>query len=107
VLLINAIVGYQLMDDGTPLSVGLTATSALAVLVAVAYVAIDTGVNYSGKFKTTNTAELKNYALYVLYLLFPLLLVVAYFILESVLVLSVLKETRPLGENLRIHPSVV
>ncbi|KAF8242271.1 hypothetical protein K440DRAFT_617709 [Wilcoxina mikolae CBS 423.85] len=95
-LLINAIVGYQLMDDGTPLSIGLTVTSALAVLVGVAYVAIDTGVNYSGEFKTTNPAELKNYALYVLYLLFPLLLVVAYFILESVLVLGVLKETRPL-----------
>ncbi|KAF8544513.1 chitin synthase III catalytic subunit [Trichophaea hybrida] len=95
-LLINAIVGYQLMDDGTPLSIGLTVTSALAVFVGVAYVAIDTGLDYSGEFKTKSPAELKNYALYVLYLLFPLLLVVAYFILESVLVLGVLNETRPL-----------
>lgn len=98
-LLINAIVGYQLMDDGTPLSMALTVSSELVIFVGVAYVAVDTGVNYSGEFAVTDPSELKNYALYVLYLLFPLLLVVAFFILESVLVLHVLNETRPMGEH--------
>ncbi|KAI5852207.1 chitin synthase III catalytic subunit [Tricharina praecox] len=95
ILLINAIVGYQLMDDGTPLSNGLTAGSGLVVFIGVAYVAVDTGFNYSGEFEI-NDDNLRNYALYVLYLLFPLLLLVAFFILESVLVLGVLRETRPM-----------
>jgi len=96
ILLINAIVGYQLMDDGTPLSNGLTAGSGLVVFVAVAYVAVDTGFNYSDSFELDND-NLRHYALYVLYLLFPLLLIVAFIILESVLVLGVLRETRPMG----------
>jgi hypothetical protein len=95
ILLINAIVGYQLMDDGTPLSVALTLVSALTVFVAVTYVGVDTGFGYSGTFPED---DLRNYALYTLYLLFPLLLIVAFFILESVLVLGVLQETRPLGK---------
>jgi hypothetical protein len=98
-LLINAIVGYQLMDDGTPLSVALTATSGLAVFVGVAYVGVDTGFNYSGTFEINDPDTMRNYALYVLYLLLPLLLIVAYFILESVLVLGVLRETRPMGKQ--------
>lgn len=87
------------MDDGTPLSMALTVSSELVIFVGVTYVAVDTGVNYSGEFAVTDPNELKNYALYVLYLLFPLLMVVAFFILESVLVLGVLKETRPMGEH--------
>jgi hypothetical protein len=94
ILLINAVVGYQLMDDGTPLSVALTLVSALAVFVAVAYVGADTGFGYSGAFAED---DLRNYPLYTLYLLLPLLLIVAFFILESVLVLGVLQETRPMG----------
>lgn len=96
ILLVNAIVGYQLIDDGTPLSVGMTVASALAVFVGVAYVAVDTGFNHTGRFRIDDPTTLKNYALYVLYLLFPLLLIVGFFILESVLVLGVLRETRPM-----------
>lgn len=33
VLLLNAIVGFQLIDDGTPLSVGLVTGSALAFFI--------------------------------------------------------------------------
>ena len=33
VLLLNAIVGFQLIDDGTPLSVGLVVGSALAFFI--------------------------------------------------------------------------
>ena len=96
----NAVVGYQLMDDGTPLSLGLTVGSALAVFVATAYVAADTGFDRTGNFKVTDHSTVRNYALYVLYLLFPLLLVVAFFILESVLVLGVLREKRPMSLSL-------
>ena len=89
------------MDDGTPLSIGLTAGSGLVVFICVAYVAVDTGFNHSGAFEIDDDS-LRNYALYVLYLLFPLLLIVAFFILESVLVLGVLRETRPMG----MHPAI-
>ena len=102
-LLINAIVGYQLMEDGTAASVGLTVLSALAVFVATGYVALDTGFNFTGKF-AYGPNTLRNVALYVLYLLFPLLLIVAYFVLETVLVLGVLGETRPMGEFCTLPP---
>ncbi|KAI5819015.1 chitin synthase III catalytic subunit [Pyronema omphalodes] len=95
-LLINAIVGYQLMDDGTVLSVGLTIFSAVCVFLGVAYIGVDSGINYTGEFVVQNRAELKNYALYVCYLLFPLLASVAFFVLEAMLCVKVLKETRPL-----------
>jgi len=39
---------------------------------------------------------LKNLALYILYLLFPLICLVAYYILESFIVLRILGERRPL-----------
>ncbi|KAI5787087.1 chitin synthase III catalytic subunit [Geopyxis carbonaria] len=96
-LLINAIVGYQLIDDGTPLSIGLTVASGIVFLVGVGFIAIDTGFDSpAGEFPVTDRSTLKHYALYVLYLLFPLILVVGFFILESVLVLGVLRETRPM-----------
>lgn len=115
VLLLNAIVGYQLLDDGTPLSVGLVTGSALVFFVATgkrdsrgfkfrdlicvtAYVALDTGFHNPGKI-TTEPGTLKNYALYVLYLLFPLLAIVAFFILETVLVLKILEEYLPMSKS--------
>lgn len=95
-LLVNAVVGYQLMDDGTIQSVSLAAGSALVVFVVVGYVALDTSFNFTGRLVVTNTVLLKSYPLYVLYLLIPLMLLVAYFILETVVVLGVLREKRPM-----------
>ncbi|RPB00058.1 hypothetical protein L873DRAFT_1681706 [Choiromyces venosus 120613-1] len=96
VLLLNAIVGFQLVDDGTPLSVGLVTGSALVFFVGTAYVAVDTGFGHPGNFPIKNPNELKNYALYVLYLLFPLIAIVAFFLLETFLVLRVLGEKMPM-----------
>jgi hypothetical protein len=96
VLLLNAIVGFQLVDDGTPLSVGLVAGSALAFFIGTAYVAVDTGFGEPGNFPVKDPDELKNYALYVLYLLFPLIAIVAFFFLEAFLVLRVLGEIMPM-----------
>ncbi|CUS11498.1 unnamed protein product [Tuber aestivum] len=97
VLLLNAVVGFQLVDDGTPLSVGLVAGSALAFFVGTAYVAVDTGFGEPGNFPIKNINEPKNYALYVLYLLFPLIAIAAFLILESFLVLRVLGEVMPMA----------
>ncbi|PUU75943.1 chitin synthase III catalytic subunit [Tuber borchii] len=96
VLLLNAVVGFQLIDDGTLLSVGLVVGSALAFFFGTAYVALDTGFDKTGNFPMKNTDQLKNYALYVLYLLFPLVAIVAFFLLETFLVLKVLGEVMPM-----------
>jgi hypothetical protein len=97
-LLLNGIVGYQLMDDGTPFSLGLLIGSALAFLIGVGYIALDTGFSFTGFWDSSY--EIANHnrslSLYVLNLLLPLVWVVLYFVLETVLVLRVLGETRPM-----------
>lgn len=95
-LFINGIVGYQLMDDGTILSLGLTVGSALAWLIGVGYVALDTGLNFTGYWLSSYDLPNRNITLYVTYLLLPLIWVVFYVILELILVIRVLGETRPL-----------
>lgn len=95
-LFINAIVGYQLMDDGTPTSLALTIGSALVFLIGVGYIALDTGFQFTGYWNSSYDLPNRNIALYVLYLLLPLLWIVLYFVLESILVLRVLGETRPM-----------
>ncbi|TGZ84084.1 hypothetical protein EX30DRAFT_98383 [Ascodesmis nigricans] len=96
VLLLNAIVGFQLLDDGTPLSIGLTIFSGLAFFVGVGYIALDTGFTSPTGYFTVDPKTLKHVSLYILYLLVPLICIVLFYILESFLVLSILHETRPM-----------
>lgn len=95
-LFLNGIIGFQLMDDGTPLSLALIVGSALAWLIGVGYIALDTGLEFTGFWNSSYNPGNRNIALYVLYLLIPLLWIVLYFALETVLVLRVLGETRPM-----------
>lgn len=95
VLMLNAVVGYQILDDGTPLSLAMVGTSFLAFFIGTTYVAVDTGFSYTDTF-TKDPEDIKNYALYVLYLLFPLIMIAAYAILESALVIKVLGERVPM-----------
>ncbi|KAK6341065.1 hypothetical protein TWF696_009373 [Orbilia brochopaga] len=94
VLLLNAIVGYQLLDDGTPLSLGLFVASSIAIFVGTGYISADIGFGWTNTFRPDD--DYKSYGLYIMYLLFPLICIVAYFVLESILVLRVLGETRPM-----------
>ncbi|KAF3161040.1 hypothetical protein TWF788_002783 [Orbilia oligospora] len=64
------------------------------IFIGTGYIALDTGFGYTDTFKPD--ADYKNYGLYVLYLLFPIVCLAGYFILESILVLRVLGETRPM-----------
>ncbi|KAK4202579.1 chitin synthase III catalytic subunit [Triangularia verruculosa] len=95
-LFINGIVGYQLMDDGTILSLALTIGSALAWLIGVGYIALDTGYQWTTQWQGSLEPPNRSIALYVTYLLLPLIWVVFYVVLELVLVIKVLGETRPL-----------
>ncbi|KAK4228508.1 chitin synthase III catalytic subunit [Podospora fimiseda] len=96
VLFLNGIVGYQLMDDGTFLSLGLTIGSALVWLIGVGYVVLDTGFQWTGYWASSWDLPNRSIFLYVTYLLMPLIWIVFFLVLELILVIKVLGETRPL-----------
>ena len=41
--MLNAAVGYQIIDDGTPMSIGLVIGSAVALFVGTGYIALEIG----------------------------------------------------------------
>lgn len=94
--MLNAVVGYQYIDDGTPLSLGLMTVSAAALLIGTGYIALDTGLHWTGYWDDSYDLPNRNIALYVLYQLVPLIFLVAFYVLETILVLRVLGETRPM-----------
>ncbi|KAM5360317.1 hypothetical protein ACJZ2D_013834 [Fusarium nematophilum] len=95
-LMLNAVVGYQIIDDGTPLSIALCVISAGMLLIGTGYIALDTGLKWTGYWDSSYEAPNRHIALYVLYQLVPLILLVAYFVLEAILVIRILGETRPM-----------
>lgn len=96
ILMMNGAVGYQLIDDGTALSLALIFGSAAALFVGTGYIALDTGFSWTGYWNDTLVAPNRSYSLYTLYQLVPLVFLVVFFILEAVLVLRVLGELRPM-----------
>ncbi|KAI1652150.1 chitin synthase III catalytic subunit [Daldinia loculata] len=96
ILLLNAIVGYQILDDGTPVSMGLMFISGAILFVGTGYITLDTGFHWTNEFITRADEHYRNIALYVLYQLAPLVFLVAFFVLEAVLVLRILGEIRPM-----------
>ncbi|KAI8671006.1 Chitin synthase export chaperone [Fusarium keratoplasticum] len=96
ILFLNAVVGYQIIDDGTPISVILFVVSAAALLIGSGYIALDTGLSWTGFWDSSYNSPNRNIAIYVLYQLFPLVCLVAYFVLEAILVIRILRELRPL-----------
>ena len=97
VLLLNGIVGYQLLDDGTPVSIGLLLVSAAIFFIGTGYIALDTGFSWTGYWDSTLDAPNRAYALYTLYQLVPLVFLFVFFVLEAFLVLRILGERKPMG----------
>ena len=98
ILFLNALVGFQLLDDSTPTSLGLLLGSAAAIAIGTGYIALDVGFSYSGFFDSTSDPPNRAIGLYVLYQLFPLVCLVLFFICESILVLRVLGEKKPMRD---------
>lgn len=98
ILMMNGAVGYQLLDDGTLLSVGLIFGSAAALFIGTGYIALDTGFTWTNYWRSSLQAPNTAYALFTLYQIVPLFFLVVFFILEAVLVLRVLGEKRPMSE---------
>lgn len=89
--------GFQLLDDGTPASIGLISASAIVLFIGTGYIALDTAFDWTGHFQHSHFGANRNIALYVLYQLFPLICLVLFYVLEAVLVLRVLGEFRPMS----------
>lgn len=98
ILMLNGIVGYQLLDDGTPLSLGLMIVSAAIIFIGTGYIALDTGFSWTGYWDSTLTGNNRAYALYTLYQLAPLVFLVVFFFLEAILVIRILGERKPLSK---------
>lgn len=94
--MLNAVIGYQLIDDGTALSVGLVVASAAALFIGTGYIALDTGLSFTGFWDSSYALPNRNLALYVLYQLVPLIFIVAFYVLEAILVIRILGEMRPM-----------
>lgn len=96
ILMLNGLVGYQLLDDGTPISIGLLLISAVILFVGTGYIALDTGFSWTGYWDDTLPLPNQAYALYTLYQLVPLVFLFIFFCLEAFLVLRVLGERKPM-----------
>ena len=96
ILMLNAVVGFQVLDDGTPTSMGLLIGSAAALFIGTGYIALDTAFNWTGRFESSHGGSNHNVGLYVLYQLCPLVFLFFYFVLESILVLRILGERKPM-----------
>jgi hypothetical protein len=96
ILMLNSLVGYQLLDDGTPISLGLIIGSAAVLFIGTGYIALDTGYSWTGHFDSSLGGNNRNIGLYVLYQLAPLVFLFTFFVLESALVIRVLGERKPM-----------
>jgi Chitin synthase export chaperone len=97
ILLMNAAVGFQLLDDGTPMSMALIGGSAFAFFVGTGYIALDTAFSWTGFWDSSvDDPRHRSLALYTLYQLVPLIFLFLFFVLEAVLVLRVLGERKPM-----------
>jgi hypothetical protein len=94
--MLNGAVGYQLLDDGTAVSIGLLLISSVVIFIGTGYIALDTGLNWTGFWEDTRLLPNQAYALYTLYQLVPLVFIVIFFLLEAFLVLRVLGERKPM-----------
>ena len=96
VLLLNALVGFQILDDGTSVSVLLIGGSAAAIFVGTGYIALDTAFSWTGFWDSSHSGQHSHKALYTLYQVAPLVFLFLFFVFESILVLRVLGERKPM-----------
>jgi hypothetical protein len=70
--------------------------SAAALFIGTGYNALDTAFDWTGQFESSYRGSNRKIGLYVLYRFCPLIFLTVYFVLESVLVLKVLGERKPM-----------
>ncbi|KAH7908160.1 chitin synthase III catalytic subunit-domain-containing protein [Hygrophoropsis aurantiaca] len=91
-LLVNGFVGFQFAEDGTPVSLWLLRISCLAVFGVSFFVAIATFKSLASFSPTSPTA------LFIIYLIWPIICVVIYIVSQLILVFRTLDDRWPLGD---------
>lgn len=91
-LLINGFVGFQFAEDGTPLSLWFLRISCLVVFGVSFFIAIATFKQFFG-FSYTSPI-----ALYIIYMIWPLICVPVYIISQLILVFRTLEDRWPIGD---------
>lgn len=108
-LMLQGAVGFQALTDGTFFSLFLVLGSTICIFCGTGFVALDTGYNWTGYWNTAliQNAPNREYALYTLYILCPLVFVAVWFCLETYLVLKVLGELKPLGKLFSFYTTII
>ncbi|KAG6865821.1 Chitin synthase, class 7 [Blastosporella zonata] len=91
-LLINGFVGFQFAEDGTPLSLWFLRISCLVIFGLEFFIAIATFKNIAGMSYS------KPIALWIMYILWPLICTVIYIVSQLVLVFRTLEDRWPIGD---------
>jgi len=91
-LLINGFVGFQFAEDGTPLSLWFLRISCLVIFGVGFFLAIATFNQYVG-FSYSNPI-----ALWIIYILWPLICTVIYIVSQLILVFRTLEDRWPVGD---------
>jgi len=93
-LLINAFVGFQFAEDGTPLSLWVLRLSSLFLFCAGFFLSIATFKGFAGFNYATPVA------LWIIYFIWPAVCVVIYVVSQLVLVVRTLEDRWPIGDIL-------
>jgi len=91
-LLVNAFVGFQFAEDGTPVSLWLLRISCFVVWAVGFFVAIATFKQFASFSFTKPTA------LWVVYLIWPVICVATYIVSQLILVFRTLEDRWPIGD---------
>jgi len=93
-ILVNGFVGFQFAEDGTPLSLWLLRISCLVVFALGFFIAIATFKNIAG------FDYAKPIALWIIYILWPVICATIYVVSQLVLVFRTLDDRWPIGDIL-------
>ncbi|KAF5347046.1 hypothetical protein D9758_011632 [Tetrapyrgos nigripes] len=91
-ILVNAFVGFQFAEDGTPLSLWGLRISCLAVFGVAFFIAIATFKSIAGLSPT------KPIGLFIIYLIWPIICAAVYVVLQLILIFRTLEDRWPLGD---------
>ncbi|KAF8310852.1 hypothetical protein DL93DRAFT_2230013 [Clavulina sp. PMI_390] len=93
-LLINGFIGFQFAEDGTPLSLWGLRGACFAMFGVTFFIAIATFKGFAGM------TPLKPTILWIFYLIWPIICVAIYIVLQLILVLRTLEDRWPIGDIL-------
>lgn len=95
-LLLNGIVGFQLIEDGTLLSTLSVFGSGGIVTIITAVFGADAGLGLTSLFVPEDPSNPKSLAMWILYFIVPAACLGGYLILQTIMVLRLLGTRRPL-----------